>query len=104
MKAIVCLKYGSPDVLLLKEVEKPAPKDNEVLIRIYAATVTAGDCEIRRFKMPIWLWLLARIGFGFRGPRKKILGQELAGEIESIGKDVTLFRKGDQVFAVPVLD
>ncbi len=99
MKAIVCPKYGSPDVLQLKEVEKPAPKDNEVLIRIYAATVTAGDCEIRRFKMPIWLWLLARIGFGFRGPRKKILGQELAGEIESVGKDVKLFRKGDQVFA-----
>src|SRR5207244_5052356 len=68
-------------------------------IRVHAATVTAGDCELRRFKMPTWLWLLARIGFGFRGPRKKILGQELAGEIESVGKDVRLFRKGDQVFA-----
>ena len=99
MKAIVCPKYGSPDVLQLKEVEKPVPKDNEILIKIYAATVTAGDTELRRFRMPFWLWLLARIGFGFRGPRKKILGQELAGEIESIGKDVTLFRKGDQIFA-----
>src|SRR5438445_2313171 len=99
MKAIVCTKYGPPDVLQLKEVERPTPKDNEVLIRVHAATVTAGDCELRRFKMPLWLWLLARIGFGFRGPRKKILGQELAGEIESVGQAVTLFSKGDQVFA-----
>ncbi len=99
MKAIVCTKYGSPDVLQLREVERPTPKDNEVLVRVHAATVLAGDCEIRRFKMPIWLWLLARIGFGFRGPRKKILGQELAGEIEATGRDVRLFRKGDQVFA-----
>ena len=99
MKAIICIKYGSPDVLQLKEVEKPTPKDNEVLIRIYAATVTAGDTEIRSFKMHRWLWLLARIGYGFRGPRKKILGQELAGEIESVGKEVTQFKKGDQVFA-----
>src|SRR2546425_9673071 len=100
MKAIVCTKYGPPDVLQLKEVERPTPKDNEVLVRVHAATVTAGDCELRGFKMPLWLWLLARIGFGFRGPRKKILGQELAGEIESVGNAVTLFKKGDQVFAL----
>jgi NADPH:quinone reductase-like Zn-dependent oxidoreductase len=99
MKAIVCTKYGPPDVLQLKEVEKPAPKDNEVLIKVHAATVTTGDCELRKFKMPIWLWPLARIGFGFRGPRRKILGQELAGEIESVGKAVKLFGKGDPVFA-----
>jgi len=99
MKAIVCTKYGPPDVLQLKEVERPTPKDNEVLIRVLAATVTAGDCELRKFKMPIWLWPLARIGFGFRGPRRKILGQELAGEIESVGTAVKLFRPGDQVFA-----
>src|SRR6059036_2859609 len=99
MKAIVCTKYGPPDVLQLKEVERPTPKDNEVLIRVHAATVTTGDCELRKFKMPICLWPLARIGFGFRGPRKKILGQELAGEIQSVGKAVRLFKKGDQVFA-----
>jgi len=101
MKAIVCTKYGPPDVLQLKEVEKPTPKDNEVLIKIYATTVTAGDCEIRRGETPITilLWLPMRIAFGFRGPRKKILGQELAGEIEAIGKNIKLYRKGDQVFA-----
>ena len=99
MKAIVWTKYGPPDVLELKEVEKPTPKDNEVLIRIYAATVTAGDCELRSLKFPLLLQLLMRIGFGFRGPRIKILGMDLAGEIESVGKDVKLFKKGDQVFA-----
>jgi NADPH:quinone reductase-like Zn-dependent oxidoreductase len=98
MKAIVCTKYGPPDVLQLKDVEKPTPKDNEVLIRIYATTVTAGDCGLRSLKFPLLLQLLARIGFGFRGPRKKILGQELAGEIEAVGKEVTRFRQGDQVF------
>jgi len=105
MKAIVCTKYGPPDVLQLKEVEKPVPKDNEVLIKIHATTVTIGDCLIRSFKSGLPLgrailyWPLMRIMLGFRKPRKKILGHELAGEIESVGKDVKLFRKGDQVFA-----
>ncbi len=99
MKAIVCTKYGPPDVLQLKEVEKPSPKDNEVLIRVHAATVTKGDCELRSLKLPLLWKLFVRIGFGFRRPRKKILGQELAGEIESVGKAVRLFKKGDQVFA-----
>jgi NADPH:quinone reductase-like Zn-dependent oxidoreductase len=99
MKAIVCTKYGSPDVLQLKEVEKPTIKDNEVLIRIYATTVTSGDCRVRSFTPPPMFRLPMRIVLGFRKPRIKILGQELAGEIESVGKDVELFRKGDQVFA-----
>jgi NADPH:quinone reductase-like Zn-dependent oxidoreductase len=99
MKAIVCTKYGSPDVLQLKEVEKPAPKGNEVLIKIFATTVTAGDCEIRSLSFPPLLRFIIQIIFGFRKPRKKILGIELAGEIESVGKDVKLFREGNQVFA-----
>jgi NADPH:quinone reductase-like Zn-dependent oxidoreductase len=99
MKAIVCTKYGPPDVLQLKEVEKPIPRDNEVLVRIFATTVTAGDYRIRGFIFPPLFRLPFRIWLGFRGPRKKILGHELAGDIESVGKDVKLFRKGDQVFA-----
>ena len=99
MKAIVCRKYGPPDVLQLEEVDKPVPNEDEVLVRIHAATVTAGDCEIRGFKMPLWLWLPARLGFGIRGPRRRILGQELAGEIESVGAGVSRFEVGDRVFA-----
>jgi NADPH:quinone reductase-like Zn-dependent oxidoreductase len=100
MKAIVWTKYGSPDVLQLQEVEKPTPRDNEVLIKTYAATVTAGDCEVRSLKMPLWIWLPIRLYAGLSRPtRITILGQELAGEIEAVGKDVTRFKKGDQVFA-----
>jgi NADPH:quinone reductase-like Zn-dependent oxidoreductase len=99
MKAVVYERYGSPNVLQSKQVEKPAPKDNEVLIKIYAATVTAGDCETRRFDMPFLFWIPIRLYMGIRRPRIKILGQELAGEIESIGKEVKLFRNGDKVFA-----
>jgi len=99
MKAIVWTKYGPPDVLQLQEVEKPVPKDNEVLIKVKAATVTAGDCELRRFDIAIMLWLFVRIMIGIRKPRIKILGQEMAGEIESVGKNVTQFKKGDPVFA-----
>jgi NADPH:quinone reductase-like Zn-dependent oxidoreductase len=100
MKAIVCTRYGPPEVLQLQEVEKPTPRDNEVLIRIYARTVTAADCELRRFnKIPLWIWLPVRVALGITGPRQRIQGHELSGEIESVGKDVKLFRKGDQVFA-----
>jgi NADPH:quinone reductase-like Zn-dependent oxidoreductase len=99
MKAIVCTKWGSPDVLELQQVEKPLPKDNEVLIRIHATTVTAGDCELRALRFPPMMKLLARMGFGIRGPRRNVLGQELAGEIETVGKEVRRLKEGDQVFA-----
>ena len=100
MKAIVWTKYGPPDVLQLQEVEKPAPKDNEVLIRIYAATVTAGDCEMRMMKTALKFRYLMRAYVGVIRPKRiTTLGMELAGEIESVGKDVTLFKEGDQVFA-----
>jgi len=100
MKAIVCTKYGPPDVLQLKEVAKPVPKDNEVLVKVYATTVTAGDVRIRSFTYAPWFWLPGRIMFGIRKPRKSIPGDELAGVIESVGKDVKLFKKGDQVFGI----
>jgi len=100
MKAIVWTNYGPPDVLQLKEVEKPAPKEDEVLIRIYATTVTAGDCEQRSLKLPIWYRLPMRAYVGLKRPKRiTILGMDLAGEIESAGVDVKRFRKGDQVFA-----
>jgi len=100
MKAIVWTKYGSPDVLQLKEVEKPTPKDNEVLIKTVATTVTAGDCEVRGLKLPLWPRLPLRIYVGLRKPKRiTILGQELAGEIEAVGKNVNQFKVGDSVFA-----
>jgi NADPH:quinone reductase-like Zn-dependent oxidoreductase len=99
VKAIVWTKYGPPNVLELREVEKPTPKEDEVLIKIYATTVTAGDCELRSLKFPIYLSLTMRLWRGLLKPRgTTILGTELAGEIEAVGKDVKQFKEGDQVF------
>ncbi len=99
MKAVVYTKYGPPDVLQLKEVEKPIPKEDEVLVKVCATTVTAGDVRMRSFTVPRGQWLFARIYLGIRKPKRTILGMEVAGEIESVGKNVKLFKKGDQVFA-----
>jgi NADPH:quinone reductase-like Zn-dependent oxidoreductase len=99
MKAIVCTKYGPPEVLQLKEVATPAPKDHEVLIRIFATAVTSSDCLIRGSKVPLRLWLPMRLVIGFTKPRNPILGMVLAGEVESVGTEVTRFQKGNQVYA-----
>ena len=99
MKAIIWTKYGPPEVLQLREVEKPAPKDNEVLIKILATSVSSGDVRMRSFKsIPPLPWLPFRLAMGLFKPRKKIMGFALAGEVESVGRDAKLFKVGDQVF------
>jgi len=105
MKAIVFTKYGPPDVLQLKEVEKPTPNDKELLIRVYATPITFGETKARNFTfsrrefwLPSLLYPLARLAMGYKKPKKNILGSDFAGEIEAVGKDVKKFKKGDQVF------
>ena len=111
MKAIVCTEYGGPQVLQLHEIEKPVAKNNEILIRIHAASVNFGDRMARNFKaitarqfnMPFLFWLMTKISFGLRQPKITVLGSEFAGEIEATGRDVKRFKPGDQVFGYPGL-
>ena len=109
MKVIGYTKFGSPDVLQLQEVAKPAPKDNQVLVKIHATTVNYGDLAARNFKaisarefhMPFFFWIMAKLAFGLSKPTIGVLGNELSGEIEAVGKDVKRFKQGDQVFGYP---
>lgn len=101
MKAVVYTAYGPPEVLRLQEVATPVPKEREVLVKVHATTVTVGDTIMRSLNLPgpVWQRLLARLYLGFRKPKRTILGMELAGEIEAVGKNVTRFKLGDPVFA-----
>jgi NADPH:quinone reductase-like Zn-dependent oxidoreductase len=104
MKAVIYTKYGSPDVLQLKEVEKPIPKDDEVLIKVHAAEATKTDCELRSFKFQVkWFWLPLRVTMGLIKPKRQILGGYFAGEVESVGKNVSKFKKGDQIYGTTKL-
>jgi NADPH:quinone reductase-like Zn-dependent oxidoreductase len=106
MKAIVSTEYGPPEVLRLAEQPKPAPQDNQLLIKVYAASVNYGDLAARNFKaiapsefnMPLLFWLLAKVAFGLRQPRTTILGSEFAGKVEAVGAKVQSFQPGDDVF------
>lgn len=98
MRAMVCTRYGPPEVLKLQHLGKPVPKAGEILVKVHASTVTAGDCEIRSFKFPVLLWIPLRLFFGLRKPRVNVLGQEFAGEVEAVGSGQTLFKKGDHVY------
>lgn len=99
MKAVVCTKYGSPEVLQIREIDKPMPKDNEVRVKVIATTVNAADARIRGAVFPSIFNIPVKMAMGFKGPRKNVLGVEIAGVIESVGKNVTRFKVGDEVFA-----
>jgi len=99
MKAIVYTEYGTPDVLRVEEIEKPVPRDDEVLIRIHAAEATKADCELRSFNFAVkWFWLPLRVALGITKPNKQVLSGYFAGEVESVGREVSKFKRGDQVF------
>ena len=99
MKAIVAQEFGSADVLQLREVAKPAPKNDEILVRVIATTVSAGDIRMRTLNVPLLFWLPARLTLGFTKPKNPIYGMELAGDVEAVGKNVGRFKPGDAVFA-----
>lgn len=103
MKAAIYTKYGPPSVLKLVDMAKPQPKDNEILVKICATTVTSGDARLRSSNFPALAWLPVRLMFGLFKPRKEILGHELAGIVEKIGKDVTKYKVGDEIFATPTM-
>lgn len=99
MKAIAFFRYGPPEVLQVKEIAKPSPKEDEILIRVHAAEVTKADCELRGFRFAVkWFWLPLRLAMGIRRPRRQVLGGYFAGEVESVGSNVAEFSKGDRVF------
>lgn len=101
MKAIICTKYGPPAVLKMADIETPDPRDDEVLIKVYFTTVSVGDCRVRGFNVPPSYWLPAKLAMGWTKPKQPILGTELSGIIEKVGKNVRKYRPGDQVFAYP---
>ena len=98
MKAIVYTQYGSPDVLKLKEINKPQPEVHELLIKIHATIVTSGNCKLRSCQIPFLFWLPMRLWLGLTKPKKTVLGGEFSGEVEAVGARVKHFKKGDQVF------
>jgi len=98
MKAVICTAYGAPEILKIKDIKKPTPKDNEVLIKMRATTATSGDARMRSFNVPPIFWLPFRLFIGFTKPKHGILGFDVAGKIEAVGKDVKRFKKGDTVF------
>jgi len=98
MKAVVCTRYGSPDVLQFQDVDKPTPGDHDLLVQVYATTVSSGDYSVRTFSVPPGLSFPSRLALGFSKPKKSILGMEFAGRVEAIGQQVSLFNVGDQVF------
>ncbi|WP_417310447.1 alcohol dehydrogenase catalytic domain-containing protein, partial [Devosia sp.] len=97
MKAVHCTRYGGPEVLELKEVPVPVPKPNQVLIRVHAASVTLGDCELRKFQVVSWAWVPVRLALGVTRPRQPVLGMEVAGEVVAVGEKVTRFQVGERV-------